>query len=172
MSIAKSLLAEFEEQAPVTQKFLERLPDNKLTWQPHHKSLTAGQLAFHIAAVPGGIIRAAQSDSIPVPDFNFPQPTSVQDVLKVYADSIAAVRALLPSFDDAAMQATWRMMAGDQEVMAVPRVQLVRNIMLNHWYQHRGQFGVYLRLLDIPVPSSWGPSADEKPAFMPQLQSA
>jgi len=172
MSIAKSLLAEFEEQAPVTRKFLERLPDNKLTWQPHPKSMTAGQLALHLATVPGGVIRSAQSDTMQAPKFNFPQPASVQEVLNAYTESIDAVRQVLPSFDDATMQATWRMMAGDQEILAVPRVQLLRNIMFNHWYQHRGQFAVYLRLLEIPVPSSWGPSADEQPAFLPQLQSA
>ncbi|MHB1960059.1 MAG: DinB family protein [Acidobacteriaceae bacterium] len=81
------------------------------------------------------------------------------------------MREVLPLFDDAAMNATWPIVAGDQEIAAMPRVALLRNIMLNHWYQHRGQFGVYLRLLDIPVPSSWGPSADERSALQPESQS-
>ena len=76
------------------------------------------------------------------------------------------VRSLLPTFSDAAMKETWRMMSGEYEVMAQPRTEFVRNIMFSHIYQHRGQFGVYLRLLNIAVPSTWGPSADEKPAFM------
>ncbi|MGH9724899.1 MAG: DinB family protein, partial [Candidatus Acidiferrales bacterium] len=79
MSIAQSLLAEFEEQAPVTRKFIERLPADRLTWKPHSKSMTAGQLAYHLAFVPGGVVRGAQQDQIPVPDFQFPQPASVQE---------------------------------------------------------------------------------------------
>jgi uncharacterized damage-inducible protein DinB len=172
MPLAQSLLAEFEAQAPVTRKFLERLPDNKLTWKPHLKSLTAGQLAYHLAFVPGGIVRAAQKNQIPPPDFQFPQPATVQEVLDAFDQSVAIVRDVLPGFDDAAMNATWRIVAGDQEIAAMPRVAFLRNIMLNHWYQHRGQFCVYLRLLDLPVPSSWGPSADERSVLQPEPQPA
>ena len=81
MPIAQSFLAEFEAQAPVTRKFLERLPNNKLTWKPHPRSLTAGQLAYHLAFVPGGVVRGAQKNQIPPPDFQFPQPATVQEVL-------------------------------------------------------------------------------------------
>ena len=172
MPIAQSLLAEFETQAPVTRKFLERLPSDKLTWKPHSRSLTAGQLAYHLAFVPGGIVRAAQKNQIPPPDFQFPQPATVQEVLDAFDQSAATVREVLPGFDDAAMNATWRIVAGDQEIAAMPRVAFLRNIMLNHWYQHRGQFCVYLRLLDVPVPSSWGPSADERSVLQPEPQEA
>jgi len=170
MSIAQSLLAEFEEQAPITRKFLERLPADRLTWRPHTKSMTAGQLAYHLALVPGQVVRGAQQDQIAPPDFQFPQPSSVQEILDTFEQSIATVRAVLPGFDDAAMNATWRIVAGDQEVAAMPRGAFLRNIMLNHWYQHRGQFCVYLRLLEVPVPSSWGPSADEQSPLQRQLQ--
>ena len=172
MLIADYLLAEFEAQAPVTRKFLERLPDNKLTWKPHPRSMTAGQLAYHLAFVPGGVVRAAQKDQIPPPDFQFPQPSTKQEILDTFDQSIAIVREVLPSFDDAAMFATWRIVAGDQEIAAMPRIAFLRNIMFNHWYQHRGQFCVYLRLLDVPVPSSWGPSADERSALQPEPQPA
>jgi uncharacterized damage-inducible protein DinB len=172
MLIAEYLLTEFEAQAPVTRRFLERLPDNKLTWKPHPRSLTAGQLAYHLALVPGGVVRGAQKSEIPPPDFKFPQPATVREVLDVFDQSVATVREVLPSFDDAAMKATWRIVADDQEILAMPRVAFLRNIMLNHWYQHRGQFCVYLRLLDIPVPSSWGPSADERSAFQAEPQPA
>jgi uncharacterized damage-inducible protein DinB len=172
MPIAQSLLAEFETQAPVTRKFLERLPNDKLTWSPHSRSLTAGQLAYHLAFVPGGVVRAAQKNQIPPPDFQFPQPATVQEVLDAFDQSVATVREVLSGFDDASMNATWRIVAGDQEIAAMPRGAFLRNIMLNHWYQHRGQFCVYLRLLDVPVPSSWGPSADERSVFQPALQPA
>jgi uncharacterized damage-inducible protein DinB len=172
MPIVQSLLAEFETQAPITRKFLERLPNDKLTWSPHSRSLTAGQLAYHLAFVPGGIVRAAQKNQIPPPDFQFPQPATVQEVLDAFDQSVVTVREILPGFDDAAMNATWRIVAGDQEIAAMPRGAFLRNIMLNHWYQHRGQFCVYLRLLDVPVPSSWGPSADERSVLQPEPQPA
>ena len=172
MSIAQELLAEFEAQAPVTRKFLERLPEDQLTWKPHSKSLTAGQLAYHLAFVPGGVIRGAQQSQISPPDFQFPQPESVAHVLKTFDESIATVREVMPSFDDRAMNDIWRVVLGDQELLAMPRQAFLRNIMLNHWYQHRGQFSVYLRILNIAVPSSWGPSADEQAAFQPELHPA
>jgi uncharacterized damage-inducible protein DinB len=172
VSIAQELLAEFESQAPVTRKFLERLPENKLTWKPHPKSMTAGQLAYHLALVPGGVVKGAARDRIPPPGFQFPEPASLQEILDTFDQSVATVRDVLPGFDDAAMNATWRIVDRDQEIMAMPRVAFLRNIMLNHWYQHRGQFCVYLRLLDVAVPSSWGPSADERSAFQAEAQPA
>ena len=170
MSLAQTLLAEFEQQAPVTRKFLERLPEEKLTWKPHPKSMTAGQLALHLALVPGGVARFVQNNPAQAPDFNFPQPASVAEILKTLDDGIVTVREILKGFDDAAMNELWRMESKGREVLAMPREQFLRNVMLNHWYQHRGQFCVYLRLLDIPVPSSWGPSADEQPASMEQRE--
>lgn len=168
MSIAQTLLAEFESQAPVTRKFLERLPEDKLMWKPHAKSMTAGQLAYHLAMVPGGVSRASQKNEVEPPDFQFPQPKSRQEILDTFDQSIETVREVLAGYDDAFMNGTWRILAGTEEVLAIPRVAFLRNIMLNHWYQHRGQFSVYLRMLDVPVPSSWGPSADESVAFQRQ----
>ena len=89
MPIAQSLLAEFEAQVPVTRKFLERLPDNKLTRKPHPRSLTTGQLAYHLAFVPGGVVRGAQKNQIPPPDFQFPQPATLQEVLDTFDQSIS-----------------------------------------------------------------------------------
>jgi uncharacterized damage-inducible protein DinB len=166
-SLAESLLTEFEFQAPVTRRFLERLPEDKLTWKPHVKSLTAGQLALHIATVPGNIVKLVGKNPVQTRGkFEFPQPASRDEILKAFEEGIATVRSLLPQFDDAAMNETWRLMAGEKEVLAQPRRLFLRDVMLSHWYQHRGQFSVYLRLLDIPVPASWGPSADEPPPFL------
>ena len=177
MSMAQMLLAEFEVQAPITRKFLERLPADKLTWKPHEKSMTAGQLAMHIARVPGAIIGAAQKDAQRLPDFRnpaaqLPQPSSVREVLETHDEGVGAVRNLLPQLDDARLRATFRLIEGDQEVWVLPRGEYLREIMLNHWYQHRGQFSVYLRILNVPVPASWGPSADELPAFLQKAQTA
>lgn len=173
MTIAQSFLAEFDVQAPITRKFLERLPEDKLTWKPHTKSLTAGQLAFHLATVPAGIIQFVGNNPAEAPkSFEFPQPASREEILKTFDEGVATVRKLLPKFDDAAMQETWHMVAGGHEIMAQPREGFVRDIMFSHWYQHRGQFCVYLRLLNVAVPSSWGPSADEAPAFMQNATQA
>jgi uncharacterized damage-inducible protein DinB len=160
-TVAQALLAEFEIQAPITRKFLERLPDEKLTWKPHEKSMTAGQLAYHLASIPGGIVRFAETSPAQTKGFNFPQPATRDEVLQVFDDSIATVRGMLPKYHDAAMKETWRLLHEGHEVFAVPRGQFLRDVMLNHWYQHRGQFSVYLRILNIPVPASFGPSADE-----------
>jgi uncharacterized damage-inducible protein DinB len=161
------MLDEFETQAPITRRFLERLPEDKLTWKPHEKSMTAGQLAYHLATGPGGVARFVSNNPAQAPEgFQFPQPASREEILKALDASLAIVRELLPSFDDAAMNETWCMVAGGKQILAQPRAAFLRDVMFSHWYQHRGQFSVYLRLLNVPVPASWGPSADEPPSFM------
>ena len=173
MSLAQSMLAEFEAQIPITRKFLERLPEDKLTWKPHQKSMSAGQLGLHIARVPGGAVRFVQQNPAQAPDFkNVPQPSGLKEIIDTFEESIAVVGDVLPKFGDASLQETWRMLRDDRELLAIPRAQFLRDIMLNHWYQHRGQFSVYLRLLNVAVPASFGPSADELPSFLPQKKSA
>jgi uncharacterized damage-inducible protein DinB len=173
MSLAESMLAEFEAQVPITRKFLERLPGDRLAWKPHEKSMSAGQLALHIARVPGGSVRFVQQNPAQAPNFNnVPQPSSLGEILAAFEESIGTVRTVLPQFSDATMQETWRMVQGDREVLSIPRAQFLRDIMLNHWFQHRGQFCVYLRLLNVAVPASWGPSGDEQPVFLQKGQAA
>jgi uncharacterized damage-inducible protein DinB len=170
-TIAQSMLAEFQTQAPITRRFLERLPDDKLTWKPHDRSMTAGQLAYHLAVVPGGVARLAQNNPANAPEaFQFPQPASSKEILDTFDGNVSIVPSILLSFDDAAMNETWHLLAGGRELMAQPRSQFLRDVMLSHWYQHRGQFSVYLRILNIPVPASWGPSGDEPPLFMQNPQ--
>jgi uncharacterized damage-inducible protein DinB len=173
MSFAETILAEFEAQHPITRKFLERLPEDRLTWKPHERSMTAGQLALHIATVPGGVIRLVQQGTSQVPNFNAmtQQPSSVREILDTHDNSAIAVRSILPQFDDSAVQENCRLFQGDTEVLAVPRTFFLRDIMLNHVYQHRGQFSVYLRVLNVPVPASWGPSADERPELSQQTRT-
>ncbi len=171
-SISDAMLAEFETQATITRRYLERLPEDKLTWKPHERSMTAGQLAYHLALVPGAIARFVSANPAPAPEsFQFPQPASCKDILDAHDAGLAAVREILPGFDDAAMNETWHMVSGEKEILAQPRGGFLRDVMLSHWYQHRGQFSVYLRLLNIPVPASWGPSADEPPPFMKMQQA-
>ena len=173
MSIAQRMLSEFEKQAPVTRRFLERLPEDKLMWKPHEKSMTAGQLALHLGMVPGGVVRLVQNNPAQfAANRNVPQPGGVGEILAALDASVATVREVLSGFDDAAMEENWTLRLGDQALFTQPRGEFLRDVMLSHWYQHRGQFSVYLRLLNVPVPASWGPSADEPPLFMQEKQMA
>jgi uncharacterized damage-inducible protein DinB len=167
--IAQTMLAEFEQEALTTRKFLDRVPADKLDWRPHPKSRTTGQLALHIAAAPGGVIEMANLDRAPAPDFSQggPQPANLREVQEAFERSLELVRRILPALDDARMAQTWTAVAADgQPMLALPRVAFLRSILLNHWYHHRGQLGVYLRLLGAKVPASYGPSADEPPDFL------
>jgi uncharacterized damage-inducible protein DinB len=168
MSVAESYLAEFEGERQITRKFLLRLTDQHLMWKPHDKSMSAGQLALHLAVVPGQVLRMAIQDSVPIPSFNQanPQPQSVQEILEAFDASVASVRELLPQIDDARMQKTWSATKDGRTLMTMPRGAFLRMLLFSHWIQHRGQFGVYLRLLGEKVPSSYGPSADEMPEFL------
>ena len=114
-----------------------------------------------------------QNNPAQVPDFaQFPQPATKEEILAKFDESVATVRTQLPKYDDKFMKETWRLVVGGKEVLAQPRESFLRDVMFSHWYQHRGQFSVYLRMLDVPVPASWGPSADEQPVFMQKAQSA
>ncbi len=165
--IAASLLAEFEQELNATRKFLQRVPEERLAWRPHEKSMTVGQLALHIAQVPEMVLRLSEPDEAAVPDMSRerPQPGTLREVLEALDQCAAYLRQTLPALDDSRMSDTFRVTQGGQVVMAVPRAAFLRSIMLNHWYHHRGQLGVYLRLLGASVPSSYGPSGDELPAF-------
>jgi uncharacterized damage-inducible protein DinB len=169
-SMAVAMLAEFEAQAGLTRKFLERLPEEKFGWKPHAKSMTAGQLALHLALVPGAVVQLSTLNPAPLPGpdafSNFPEPKTRRELLEKFEESIATVRRVLPSFDDTSMNERWRFQEGSEEFFAQPRAQLLRDAMLSHWYQHRGQMSVYLRMMDVAVPSTFGPSADETPDFM------
>jgi uncharacterized damage-inducible protein DinB len=168
MSIAETFLAEFEREAQTTRKFLEQLPSDQLAWRPHEKSMTAGQLALHIAGIPGNVLRIALHDEMPAPDFGRgnPQPANMEEIFAKLEESTSTVREILPTISDERMQGIWKMSAGDKELMTMPRYWVLRSVLFNHWYQHRGQLGVYLRLLGAKVPSSYGPSGDELPDFM------
>jgi uncharacterized damage-inducible protein DinB len=163
MSIAHAMLGEFDHESKITRKFLERVPQDKLMWKPHEKSHTVGALALHIANVPGNVVQAALLDESPLPDFAalFKQPATVQEILSSHEKSIEKVKQILPTLDDGRLMTNWSAMREGKPIMTMPRVMFLRSIMLNHWIQHRGQLGVYLRLIGAKVPSSYGPSGDE-----------
>ena len=166
MRIVDSVLMELEQEAKTTKRVLERVPEDKLGWKLHQKSMTLGQLAFHIATTPGSIAEMVVPDCCDLkPDaFKGPRtPSTKAEILEAFQQNLAAAREALNKLDDVAMSATWRLTIGGKDMLSVPRIGFIRSVMLNHSYHHRGQLSVYLRLLDVPVPSIHGPSADENP---------
>jgi uncharacterized damage-inducible protein DinB len=164
MKMIDGLLAELEQEAATTRRVLERIPQAHLSWRPHPKSMSLGQLALHVATVPGNVAEIASVDTIPEPpNFVQPEAATASELVPALTESVAKAKRVLGSFDDARMGAMWRLQSGGKDILAMPRVAFVRAIMLNHWYHHRGQLLVYLRLLNQSVPSVYGPTADENP---------
>jgi uncharacterized damage-inducible protein DinB len=163
MRMADSLLMEIEQEAQTTKRVLDRIPEGKLAWRPHPKSYSLGQLALHIASVPGRVAAAVVPDHMEVPNFSQPEPNSRQEVLDAFAQNLASAKETLENMDDARLTSTWSLTRNGETLMAVPRIGFVRSILMNHLYHHRGQLSVYLRMLEVPVPSIYGPSADENP---------
>jgi uncharacterized damage-inducible protein DinB len=164
MTLIDGLLAELEQEAESTRRVLERIPDAHLAWKPHPKSMSLGQLALHVATVPGNVAELAAMDTVPEPPaFVQPEAATAAELVPSLKESVAKARRALGDFDDARMSAMWRLQSGGRDLLAMPRVAFVRAIMLNHWYHHRGQLLVYLRLLNQSVPSVYGPTADENP---------
>ncbi|MEW5974478.1 MAG: DinB family protein [Acidobacteriota bacterium] len=164
--IIDTLLAEMDQEAQISLRVLERVPDDKLTWKPHEKSMSLGQLALHIANTPGGVSKMALMDSYELDPEAFakiPSPTSRDEIITALKKGLQEARQNLGTMDDAKAMGTWRATSRGEELMAVPRGAFLRMVLLNHSYHHRGQLSVYLRLLNVPVPSIYGPSADENP---------
>jgi uncharacterized damage-inducible protein DinB len=163
MAMIDSFLQELEHEAKTTRRVLERVPGNQLAWRPHPKSRTLGELALHVAGTPGQVAKLAAQSEIQAPDFKDAVPASAAELIPALDESIATAKQLLGKMDDAALNGTWRVKQNGREILAMPRSALLRSIMLNHWYHHRGQLSVYLRELGVAVPSIYGPSADENP---------
>jgi uncharacterized damage-inducible protein DinB len=162
---ARALLAELEKETPATRRVLERIPDDRLAWKPHHKSMSVAQLAQHVATIPGAIAQLSQRDGFDVATRSF-EPAAGESraaILATLDESLATAAAVLARLDDESARADWRLSAGDREFFTVSRLEMLRTMLFNHWYHHRGELVVYLRLLDIPVPVVYGRSADENP---------
>jgi uncharacterized damage-inducible protein DinB len=165
VTIATGLLQELEQEAATTRRLLERIPESRLAWRPHEKGRTLGDLAMHVAIVPGATAEfVSQPSPVQAPEFvDPPAPGTTMELVRLLDESVAKAKRILTGMDDATATATWRLMHGERELMALPRAAFMRAIMLNHWYHHRGQLSVYLRFLGVPLPSIYGPTADENP---------
>jgi len=172
--MTSSLIDELKQEADGTRRALERVPEERLTWRPHPKSMSLGQLALHVAQVPGAVARLLDGPAGEAPDFSStrPEATSRSELLSALDESIGDATTRLAAWGDEGLMTEWRLTRNGETLMALPRIGMTRSIMLNHWYHHRGQLLVYLRLLDVPVPAIYGDSADEEPAFARQQNAS
>ena len=161
MSIAQAMLAEFEHEAKTTRKFLERIPQDKLGWRPHQKSRALGELAMHVANIPGMAERIAKHDEFSPTGGPPPPAGSAADIVAAFESNLRTAEEALGSMSEQAALGNWRLTFKGKEIFTKPRVAALRTNMLNHMYHHRGQLTVYLRLNDETVPAIYGPSADE-----------
>jgi len=164
MKMIDVLLAEMDQEAQSTARVLERVPQAQLSWRPHPKSFSLGQLALHVATIPGNVAELASHATIPEPPaFIQAEAATAAELVPALRASLAKARQVLGDMEDAQLMETWRLMSGGREIMAMPRAAVIRMIMLNHWYHHRGQLLVYLRMHNVLLPSVYGPTADENP---------
>lgn len=165
MSIADALLPEFDREMGVTRRLLERVPDGQFAWQPHAKSMRLGRLAEHLAELPTWVVSAIELDSLDMATARRPEgyqsPATRAAVLAMFDEKVATGRALLKGKTDAELLAPWTLLRAGQPLFTMPKAGVLRSFVMNHIIHHRGQLSVYLRLLDIPLPSIYGPSADE-----------
>jgi uncharacterized damage-inducible protein DinB len=157
------ILAEFEHEAAVTRRLLERVPEDRLDFKPHPKSSSLGTLVRHIANIPGYMEPVGLQDELNVKGGGPPpeEITSRDQLLARYDASVEKFLEVGRGLSDESLKQPWRLMNGDKVFFEVPRIAAVRSFILSHWIHHRGQLSVYLRLLDVPLPSIYGPSADE-----------
>lgn len=165
IQMIEPMLSEFREEAATTKRVLERVPADKLLWRPHHKSMSLGQLALHVASIPGNLANLAQLDEFDASQANFepPVPNDLKEIHAAFDQSVRSAEECLNGMSDQRALGNWRLTLRGKEVFSKSRVGVLRSIMLNHWYHHRGQLSVYLRLLEVPVPVIYGRSADENP---------
>ena len=161
MAIKDALLAEYDHEMGTTRRLLDRLPDDKLTWRPHEKSMALGELASHLGNIPnwaGGILNGLSFDLASLPHQT--PKASRAEILALFDESTKTTRALMDK-SDAEYMAPWSLKRGGQDMFSMPRIAAFRSFVLSHTIHHRGQLSVYLRLNQIPVPPIYGPTADE-----------
>ncbi len=166
MAISSAILPEFDHEMANTRKTLERMPEGKTDWKPHEKSMTLGRLAGHLAELPGWGLQILTKDSIDVMPVGEPRrqglvAESRKQALETLDQNIKTARSLVESTTDEQWMKPWTLLAGGQKIFTLPRAGVFRTMVMNHMIHHRAQLGVYLRLNNIPVPSIYGPSADE-----------
>jgi uncharacterized damage-inducible protein DinB len=173
MPISQAFLPEFDQEMANTRKLLERVPDGKNDYKPHEKSMTLGRLAGHVAELPGWAKTTLETQLLELqPGMQAFTASSRQQLLDAFDRNVAEARPLIERASDADWMKTWTLKFAGKEVMSMPRVAVMRGVVMNHLIHHRAQLGVYLRLNDISIPGMYGPSADEMKFWEPPAASA
>jgi uncharacterized damage-inducible protein DinB len=167
MPVKDTLLAEFDMEMANTRRTLERLPDDKFDWKPHAKSGTLGWMAGHLAQLPQWAAITMNQDSLDLapaggPPYVPPKPANRQEILQAFDKNTKEARAALAAASDADYDKPWTLLMGGKELFTHCRMEVLRRMVFNHLIHHRGQLTMYFRLLDVPVPALYGPSADEQ----------
>lgn len=164
MAINESFISELEQEAKSTRKILERVPADKPDWKPHEKSMKLGSLATHVAELPGWVSMTLDQDELDFAKMDY-KPTilkSTEQLLKIFDDNVEKAMKSLKNAPDEKFKKNWTMKNGELVYFTLPKEAVLRSFSFNHSYHHRAQLGVYLRLLGIPLPGIYGPTADEK----------
>ncbi|MBI2683288.1 MAG: DinB family protein [Acidobacteriales bacterium] len=166
MGMSDGMLPEFDQEMAGARKTLERVPHGKFAWKPHEKSMTMGRLAQHLTELADWAVQTIEKDEIDIapvgaPPYEPPKVESTKDLLAIFDKNAAAARAALQKASDAQWMRPWSLKAGGNNLFTMPKIAVYRAFVMNHLIHHRAQLGVYLRLNDVPVPSLYGPSADE-----------
>jgi uncharacterized damage-inducible protein DinB len=167
MPMSQALLPEFDHEMANTRKALERVPEDRFGWKPHDKSMTLGRLATHVAELTGWVLPTLESESFdweqrPAALLAPKTAASRAKILELFDKNVATARAAIGGASDAQLMVLWSLLAGGRTIFSMPRIAVLRSMVMNHTIHHRGQLAVYLRLNDVPVPALYGPSADEQ----------
>jgi uncharacterized damage-inducible protein DinB len=165
INMSQQMVGELQQESATTRRVLERVPPEKLEWRPHRTSMTLGQLAMHVASIPERISDLARRDGFDASQANFepPQPKDKKEILDAFEQSVVSAQSYLSGLTAEAASQSWKLTSKGREVFTIPRAAVLRTVMFNHWYHHRGQLSVYLRMLEVPIPVIYGRSADENP---------
>ncbi len=162
MSIKDALLPEFDHEMATCRRVIERVPEDKYDYKPHERSMSMGALASHLATMPTWANASIGQDSLDLAGGFTPfQPKTNAELLEAFDKNVAAARSAIAGASDETFMQSWSLKNGDKTLMTMPKVAVVRSFVMNHVIHHRGQLSVYLRLNNVPVPSIYGPSADE-----------
>jgi uncharacterized damage-inducible protein DinB len=164
--INQALLPEFDMEMANTRQTLDRIPDDKLAWKPHEKSMTLGRLAGHLAELPSWGMATMANDTLDIAPPGAPPQQGLtaksrQEALDIFDKNVAAARAAIAGANDELLMKPWSLLKGGRTLMTMPKIAVLRSFVMNHMIHHRAQLGVFLRLNNIPLPAIYGPSADE-----------
>ena len=169
MPISQMLLPEFDQEMANTRKMLERVPEDKLNYKPHEKSMTLGRLAGHVAGVPSYATAAIRLDKLEMTGSEKPfQPTSKKELLESFDKFAAEARKAISTATDEDLGKIWSLRYAGKQVFSMPRVAVLRSMVMSHLIHHRAQLGVYLRMNNVEIPGMYGPSADEMKLWQAQ----